>query len=149
VNGSTENVVYMLLSREIKEGCNSSPSVFIDLSMSLNCLLSFTLFTMKGLTFLVLLSGSVAAGAGAWTYLKSDKDEKAKVNTSVAMHIRNGRIKLAELIKPEDEKKPEKAKSTRKPRAKKTTAKAAKQNVVVVPDFIADRSEDASEEVAY
>ena len=104
---------------------------------------------MKGLTFLVLLSGSVAAGAGAWTYLKSDKDEKAKVNTSVAMHIRNGRIKLAELIKPEDEKKPAKAKSTRKPRAKKTTAKAAKQNVVVVPDFIADRSEDASEEVAY
>ena len=104
---------------------------------------------MNGLTFLVLLSGSVAAGAGAWTYLKSDKDEKAKVNTSVAMHIRNGRIKLAELIKPEDEKKPEKAKSARKPRAKKTTAKAAKQNVVVVPDFIADRSEDASEEVAY
>ena len=104
---------------------------------------------MKGLTFLVLLSGSVAAGAGAWTYLKSDKDEKAKVNTSVATHIRNGRIKLAELIKPEDEKKPAKAKSTRKPRAKKTTAKAAKQNVVVVPDFIADRSEDASEEVAY
>jgi len=104
---------------------------------------------MKGLTFLVLLSGSVAAGAGAWTYLKSDKDEKAKVNTSVAMHIRNSRIKLAELIKPEDEKKPTKAKSTRKPRAKKTTAKAAKQNVVVVPDFIADRSEDASEEVAY
>ena len=104
---------------------------------------------MKGLTFLVLLSGSVAAGAGAWTYLKSDKDEKAKVNTSVAMHIRNGRIKLAELIKPEDEKKPAKAKSTRKPRAKKTTAKAAKQNVVVVPNFIADRSEDASEEVAY
>ena len=104
---------------------------------------------MKGLPFLVLLSGSVAAGAGAWTYLKSDKDEKAKVNTSVAMHIRNGRIKLAELIKPEDEKKPEKAKSTRKPRAKKTTAKAAKQNVVVVPDFIADRSEDAAEEVAY
>ena len=104
---------------------------------------------MKGLTFLVLLSGSVAAGAGAWTYIKSDKDEKAKVHTSVAEHVGNGRIKLAELIKPEDEKKPAKAKSTRKPRAKKTTAKAAKQNVVVVPDFIADRSEDASEEVAY
>ena len=104
---------------------------------------------MKGLTFLVLLSGSVAAGAGAWTYLKSDKDEKAKVHTSVAEHVRNGRIKLAELIKPEDEKKPARAKSTRKSSAKKTTAKAAKQNVVVVPDFIADRSEDASEEVAY
>ena len=104
---------------------------------------------MKGLTFLVLLSGSVAAGAGAWTYLKSDKDEKAKVNTSVAMHVRNGRIKLAELIKPEDDKKPAKAKSTRKSSAKKTTTKAAKPSVVVVPDFIADRSEDASEEVAY
>ena len=103
---------------------------------------------MKGLTFLVLLSGSVAAGAGAWTYLKSDKDEKAKVNTSVAMHIRNGRIKLAELIKPEDEKKPAKAKSTRKPRAKKTTAKAAKQNVVVVPDFMVDESEETSAGVA-
>ena len=104
---------------------------------------------MKGTSFLVLLSASVAAGAGAWTYIKSDKDEKAKVHTSVAMHVRNSRIKLAELIKPEDEEKPAKAKSTRKPRAKKTTAKAAKQNVVVVPDFIADRSEDASEEVAY
>ena len=104
---------------------------------------------MKGLTFLVLLSGSVAAGAGAWTYLKSDKDEKAKVNTSVAMHIRNGRIKLAELIKPEDEKKPAKAKSTRKSSAKKTTAKAAKPTVVVVPDFVEDRSEDGLQEPSF
>ena len=104
---------------------------------------------MKGLTFLVLLSGSVAAGAGAWTYIKSDKDEKAKVHTSVAEHIRNSRIKLAELIKPEDEKKPAKAKSTRKSSAKKTTAKTVKPNVVVVPDFIEDKSQDASEEVAF
>ena len=104
---------------------------------------------MKGTSFLILLSASVAAGAGAWTYIKSDKEEKAKVHTSVAEHIRNGRIKLAELIKPEDEKKPAKAKSTRKSSAKKTTTKAAKPSVVVVPDFIADRSEAASEEVAY
>ena len=104
---------------------------------------------MKGLTFLVLLSGSVAAGAGAWTYIKSDKDEKAKVHTSVAEHVRNGRIKLAELIKPEDEKKPAKAKSTRKSSTKKTTAKTVKPNVVVVPDFIEDKSQEASEEVAF
>tara|TARA_B100000287_G_scaffold213808_1_gene201775 strand:+ start:79 stop:390 length:312 start_codon:yes stop_codon:yes gene_type:complete len=103
---------------------------------------------MKGTTFLMLLGASVVAGSGAWTYIKSDKDEKSKVHTSVKTHIRNGRIKLAELIKPEEEK-PVKAKSTRKPRAKKTTAKAVKANVVVVPDFIEDKSQDASEEVAF
>ena len=104
---------------------------------------------MKGSTFFVLLSASVAAGAGAWTYIKSDKDEKAKVHTSVAEHVRNGRIKLAELIKPEDEEKPTKAKSTRKSSAKKTTAKAKKPNVVVVPDFVEDRSDDGLQEPSF
>jgi len=104
---------------------------------------------MKGSTFFVLLSAGVATGAGAWTYIKSDKDEKAKVHTSLAAHIRTSRIKLAELIKPEDEKKPAKAKSTRKSSTKKTTTKAAKPNVVVVPDFVEDRSEDGLQEPSF
>ena len=104
---------------------------------------------MKGSTFFVLLSAGVATGAGAWTYIKSNKDEKSKVHTSVAAHIRTSRIKLAELIKPEDEKKPAKAKSTRKSSTKKTTAKTAKPNVVVVPDFVEDRSEDGLQEPSF
>ena len=107
---------------------------------------------MKGTSFLILLGASVVAGSGAWTYIKSDKDEKAKVHTSLKTHIRNSRIKLAELIKPEEveqEEKSVKAKSPRKPRAKKTTTKSVKDNVVLVPDFIEDKSQDASEEVAF
>lgn len=107
----------------------------------------FTSFTMKT-SFVLLASVSIGVGAATWAYIKSDKEEKSKLHATVKTQIRNSRIKLADLIRPEDEKKPGKATSTRKPRAKKTTAKAAKQNVVVVPDFIADKSEETSAGVA-
>ena len=99
-------------------------------------------------SFVLLASVSIGVGAATWAYIKSDKEEKSKLHATVKTQIRNSRIKLADLIRPEDEKKPAKATSTRKPRAKKTTAKAAKQNVVVVPDFIADKSEETSAGVA-
>ena len=107
---------------------------------------------MKGSQFLVLLTASVATGAGVWTYIRSDADEKQEFRTAAKTYIRESRIKLAELIKPEEveqEEKSVKAKSPRKPRAKKTTTKSVKDNVVLVPDFIEDKSQDASEEVAF
>lgn len=96
----------------------------------------------------MLASVSIGVGAATWAYIKSDKEEKAKLHATVKTQIRNSRIKLADLIRPEDEKKPAKAKSTRKPRAKKTTTKTAKQNVVIVPDFIDDKSEETPAGVA-
>ena len=104
---------------------------------------------MKGSQFLVFLTASVATGAGVWTYIRSDADEKQEFRTAAKTYIRESRIKLAELIKPEDEKEPVKAKTSRKPRAKKVAAKSSKDNVVIVPDFIEDKSQDASEEVAF